>query len=208
MAHTHLESARGSASGPLNGASAQPNGGSAAPTLFHKVQDQRSILALVVSDGRIYAGSQGGEILVTTLETFRTGEGLMSLCRHGPWIPMDSCRARGPIEAPSSAYSCRMMGNCSFRAAAMPLSMYVSIHIVPLPLLSADPRPGLDHRALDPQVLDLLDLRRRRPLLRGLLFGHADGILWCSEHQHTGAPRRDPADALFSFSLTRHPPVV
>jgi len=34
------------------------------PTLFHRVKNQRSILALVVSDQRIYAGTQGGEILV------------------------------------------------------------------------------------------------------------------------------------------------
>lgn len=34
------------------------------PTLFHRVRNQRSILALVVSDQRIYAGTQGGEILV------------------------------------------------------------------------------------------------------------------------------------------------
>ena len=34
------------------------------PTLFHRFRNQRSILAVVVSDQRIYAGTQGGEILV------------------------------------------------------------------------------------------------------------------------------------------------
>lgn len=34
------------------------------PTLFHRVQNERSVLALVVSDQKIYAGTQGGEILV------------------------------------------------------------------------------------------------------------------------------------------------
>ena len=35
------------------------------PALFHKVKNQRSILALVVSDSKIYAGTQGGELLVS-----------------------------------------------------------------------------------------------------------------------------------------------
>ena len=34
------------------------------PTLSHRVKNKRSILALVVSDQKIYAGTQGGEILV------------------------------------------------------------------------------------------------------------------------------------------------
>ena len=35
------------------------------PVLFHKVKDRRSILALIVSDSRIFAGTQGGEIIVS-----------------------------------------------------------------------------------------------------------------------------------------------
>lgn len=34
------------------------------PTLFHKVKNQKSILSLVVSDSRLYAGTQGGELSV------------------------------------------------------------------------------------------------------------------------------------------------
>ncbi|KAL9107634.1 MAG: hypothetical protein Q9187_008402, partial [Circinaria calcarea] len=33
------------------------------PVLFHKVKNQKSILALIVSDSEIYAGTQGGEII-------------------------------------------------------------------------------------------------------------------------------------------------
>lgn len=44
------------------------NGRSAAngpePTLFHKVKNQKSILALAVSESKLYAGTQGGELLV------------------------------------------------------------------------------------------------------------------------------------------------
>lgn len=34
------------------------------PTLFHKVKNERSILALAVSDTKLFAGTQSGEILV------------------------------------------------------------------------------------------------------------------------------------------------
>ena len=43
-----------------------PNQGSGAqkPTLFHKVKNQKSILALAVSESKIYAGTQDGELKV------------------------------------------------------------------------------------------------------------------------------------------------
>lgn len=34
------------------------------PTLFHKVKNEKSILALIVSDAYIYAGTQDGEVKV------------------------------------------------------------------------------------------------------------------------------------------------
>lgn len=34
------------------------------PTLFHKIQNQPSILALLVSDSKLYAGTQNGDLLV------------------------------------------------------------------------------------------------------------------------------------------------
>ena len=34
------------------------------PTLFHKIQNQPSILALLVSDAKLYAGTQNGDLLV------------------------------------------------------------------------------------------------------------------------------------------------
>lgn len=40
------------------------------PQLFHKVRNQRSILALLVSDSKIYTGTQSGELLVWSLETY------------------------------------------------------------------------------------------------------------------------------------------
>ncbi|MCJ1309702.1 hypothetical protein MMC25_003362 [Agyrium rufum] len=40
------------------------------PALVHKVQGQKSILTLLVSHGRIFAGTQGGDVLVWSLDTF------------------------------------------------------------------------------------------------------------------------------------------
>ena len=34
------------------------------PSLFHKIKSQKSILAIALSDSRIYAGTQGGDLLV------------------------------------------------------------------------------------------------------------------------------------------------
>jgi len=42
----------------------QPAGRGPQPELFHRVKTQRSILALVIANTRIYAGTQGGDILV------------------------------------------------------------------------------------------------------------------------------------------------
>jgi hypothetical protein len=43
-------------------------GHSTAPVLFHKVKDTRSILSLIVSNSKIFAGTQGGEVLVNTCQ--------------------------------------------------------------------------------------------------------------------------------------------
>lgn len=40
------------------------------PVLFHKIKNERSILALAVSDSRLFAGTQAGEILVSLLRRF------------------------------------------------------------------------------------------------------------------------------------------
>jgi len=34
------------------------------PTLFHKVKNEQSILALLISQSKIYAGTQSGDLLV------------------------------------------------------------------------------------------------------------------------------------------------
>ncbi|KAL8822950.1 MAG: hypothetical protein Q9191_006325 [Dirinaria sp. TL-2023a] len=47
-----------------NGSHSDPVGESPQPKLLHKVKNKRSILALAVADAKIYAGTQGGEILV------------------------------------------------------------------------------------------------------------------------------------------------
>ena len=41
------------------------------PTLFHKIQNQPSILTLLVSDSKLYAGTQNGELLVCDITQSR-----------------------------------------------------------------------------------------------------------------------------------------
>lgn len=40
------------------------------PDLFHRIRGPKSILALLVSNGLIYAGTQGGDLLIWSLDTF------------------------------------------------------------------------------------------------------------------------------------------
>ncbi|SLM39934.1 WD40/YVTN repeat-like-containing domain [Lasallia pustulata] len=54
----------------LDGARAQGTVTSPSPLLIHTVKNQRSILALAVSSSNIYAGTQGGELLTWSLETY------------------------------------------------------------------------------------------------------------------------------------------
>ncbi|KAL8749722.1 MAG: hypothetical protein Q9199_007514 [Rusavskia elegans] len=49
------------------------------PALFHKVKNERSILALAVSEARLFAGTQSGEILIWSLDTY---ERLRSIKAH------------------------------------------------------------------------------------------------------------------------------
>lgn len=62
----HVDSDTGGdgVAGSVRGSRQQTKG--TMPTLFHRVKNERSILALVVSDQKIYAGTQGGEILVNS----------------------------------------------------------------------------------------------------------------------------------------------
>ena len=74
-----LANARYGSSGATNGLD-RANGyyadaglGAHQPTLFHKVKNQKSILALVVSDSKIYAGTQDGELKVRYLYPSKAG---------------------------------------------------------------------------------------------------------------------------------------
>jgi di- and tripeptidase len=53
--------------GDHNGISANSARIGIQPSLFHKIKNQKSILALAVSDSHIYAGTQGGDLLVREL---------------------------------------------------------------------------------------------------------------------------------------------
>ena len=48
----------------VNGGAQLPSMKAQKPSLFHKIRNQRSILALLISDSKIYAGTQNGDLLV------------------------------------------------------------------------------------------------------------------------------------------------
>ena len=75
--------------------------GSNPPILFHKVKNQKSILALVVSDSKIYAGTQGGEILVSYTDIMCSCAKLLRrfVPRSGRWRHMSGYPLSQHIEA-------------------------------------------------------------------------------------------------------------
>lgn len=53
------------------------------PTLFHKIQNQPSILALLVSDSKLYAGTQNGDLLVCY--SVKLGHGVKAADKRKVW---------------------------------------------------------------------------------------------------------------------------
>lgn len=81
----HVDSDTGG-NGAAGAQTSQTNG--VTPALFHRVRNERSILALVVSDQKIYAGTQGGEILVNSLLKSEKQERALTLDRFGLSKPL------------------------------------------------------------------------------------------------------------------------
>ena len=49
-----------------HGGAPSPHLNATNPILFHKIKNQRSILALLISDSKLFAGTQNGDLLVRT----------------------------------------------------------------------------------------------------------------------------------------------
>ena len=56
--------------GGTHGSAHTPSVNNSDPRLFHKIKNQKSILTLLVSDSKIFAGTQGGDLLVWSLGSF------------------------------------------------------------------------------------------------------------------------------------------
>lgn len=62
--HVQTDADRGDSDNAIDSKNGKAGKSGPEPILFHKVKNQKSILALAVSDSRLYAGTQGGELLV------------------------------------------------------------------------------------------------------------------------------------------------
>lgn len=94
------------------------------PTLFHKVKNQKSILALAVSDSKLYAGTEGGELLVRyVIGCFCIRQWLTIGRRCGRWKRTSSCSASSRIRAVSSVYPFPRTRVYYYQALGMQLSM-------------------------------------------------------------------------------------
>lgn len=105
----------------LDGTQTPRTANRSSPALLHTVKNQRSILALVVSDSNIYAGTQGGELLVSNSQV------MILLSRWTDWSngraghsKLTSCSKLLPhTEAAYYAFSYRRMAAYSFPAPVM-----------------------------------------------------------------------------------------
>lgn len=106
------------------------------PTLFHKVKNQKSILALAVSDSKLYAGTQGGELLVRYLIGCVGIRQWLTIGRRcGRWKRTSSCSVLSRIQAVSSVSFCQRTRHYCYQALGMLLSMQETRLFAALPLL-------------------------------------------------------------------------
>ena len=74
----------------VNGGGRLPSMRAQKPSLFHKIQNHKSILALLISDSKIYAGTQNGDLLVGhTCDTSRA----QPRCLHDKGVVLGNVRA-------------------------------------------------------------------------------------------------------------------
>ena len=98
------------------------------PLLFHKIQNQTSILALLISDSKIYAGTQSGDLLVCYHCEYLSSSIVLTSFRCGRWKHSSSFQVSMPTKAASFASICRQMERSFSPAQAMLLSMY-EVHL-------------------------------------------------------------------------------
>lgn len=107
------------------------------PTLFHKVKNQKSILALAVSDSKLYAGTQGGELLVRYLIGCVCIRQWLTIGRRcGRWKRTSSCSASSRIRAVFSVSPYLRTRIYCYQALGMQLSMKETRIFVALPILT------------------------------------------------------------------------
>ena len=138
----------------------------ATPALFHRMRHDKSILALVVSKAYIFAGTQVGEILVYSLDTY---ERVTVIEGHRGSV-LGLCLSQDQELLFSSAGD---------RIVNVSLWLQQSSSLLILPL-------GLEHANFLTGILHILHLRRWRHILRLVFLHPPDGILGRSEHKHTG----------------------
>jgi hypothetical protein len=152
------------------------------PLLAHRMKHDKSILALAVSWQYIFAGTQGGEILVSnTVEVVER----LKLTRYGRFTASTRTSAEESstrTKAASLDSACRKTRSCSFRAPQIRSSMYGVDHMIK----AYTKVTGLVHIHLPAPLRVVVALRHRRHLLRRILVHPPHCLPRSTEYQHTG----------------------
>lgn len=99
-------------------------GAKSRPSLSHRMKHDKSILALAVSSQYIFAGTQGGELLVCTSEGIsdqaRWHHHQLMLPRYSVSTRMSAAESYTRTKAVSSVYVYRKTSSCSSRVQPTP----------------------------------------------------------------------------------------
>jgi hypothetical protein len=178
-----------------NGAEKPSAAVSKTPVLAHRMKHDKSILALVVSSQYIFAGTQGGEILVSgdEVDLFVVILAKQGRSTASTRTSAGESSARTKAACWGSVY--RRTKPCCFLARRTLSSMQVTAANTEGALV--DIILGLVHIHLPAPLRPLVALRYRRHFLRRILVLPPHCISWSAEYQHTSkhGPRRGRSSA-------------
>ncbi len=153
------------------------------PTLFHKIQTQRSILALLVSDSKLYAGTQTGDLLVCYSNDPRH---IVKAANKSKVWSLETYELLSTVNAHRGSVLCLCLSTDKTLLFSSAGDAIVNVRRpIDQPSRILLTGPGLVHKDPQSTLLDLLHIRRRGCLLRRVLARSADCLSRGSEHKHT-----------------------
>lgn len=157
--------------------------------LVHRFQHDQSILALATTDAHIYAGTQGGEILVGMLNANVFAVALTILGLLSADLPAHSRASCTQWKRPCIV----ILAGQAVALLECSRSICQCKHYLLTEMLAVDTnqKSGLGAGLLQAPCINILCLRYRRYLLHCLLFHTRNSLPWLSKHINPGTSCND-----------------